>query len=128
MKILSILFVFLCLFGISNLEAKDLVSDEITLSPSNYEKEISKGLVIVDFWAPWCGPCRKMEPVLHSLAKEENIKVAKLNIDTYQSFTLQQQNVKSIPTIKIYKDGKEVERIVGVFSKEELLQILKPYM
>ena len=128
-RILPMLFVISCFLSSTTLEAEDLVSKkEITLSPSNYAKEISTGLVIVDFWAPWCGPCRKMEPVLESLAEDINVKIGKLNIDTYQDFSLRQQNVRSIPTMKIYKDGKEVERLVGVFAKDELLKVLKPYL
>lgn len=127
-RVFNILFVSVCFINGSMLEAKDLVSkEEVILSPSNYDKEISSGLIIVDFWAPWCGPCRKMEPVLKSLASEK-IKIAKLNIDTYQNFTVRQQGVSSIPTMKIYKDGKQVERLVGVFTKDELLEVLKPYM
>lgn len=99
----------------------------ITLSSTNYDQEISKGVVLVDYWAPWCGPCRKLEPVLMDVVNETGIKLGKLNVDNYEAF-VSKKNIKTIPTLILYKDGKEVQRLVGLYSKEELLSVVKPYL
>ncbi len=89
----------------------------ITLSAKAYEKETSKGVVLVDYWATWCGPCKKMEPILKEIATETTVKVAKLNVDDYKTFVATQK-VGIIPTMIIYKDGVEVERLTGTYTKE----------
>lgn len=99
----------------------------VTLSAKGYEKEIATGVVLVDYWAVWCGPCRKMEPILKDIAAETSVKVAKLNVDDYRAFA-RRQKVKILPTMIIYKDGKEVERLVGAYTKAELLKVLSAYM
>ena len=98
----------------------------ITLTAKSYEQEVSKGLVLVDYWAVWCGPCRKMEPVLKQIAAETEVKVGKLNVDDYKAF-VRTKNVPTIPTMIIYKEGKEVQRLVGVYTKEEILKVLDNY-
>lgn len=105
----------------------DESSKIITLSTSIYQDEIKTGLVLVDYWATWCGPCKKMEPVLEEISKVQGVKVAKLNVDNYKSFTAS-QNIRSIPTMILYKNGKEVQRLVGVYTKSELLEILNSYL
>lgn len=99
----------------------------VKVTASNYNQEIAEGIVIVDYWAPWCGPCRKLEPILRSLAAEKNIKIGKLNVDENKSFTTAKK-ISTIPTMLIYKNGKEVEHLTGLYTKEELTKILDKYL
>lgn len=99
----------------------------VKVTATNYNQEIAEGIVIVDYWAPWCGPCRKLEPILKSLAAEKNIKIGKLNVDENKSFTTAKK-ISTIPTMLIYKNGKEVEHLTGLYTKEELTEILDKYL
>jgi thioredoxin 1 len=93
------------------------------LNDSNFEAEISsKALVVVDFWAPWCGPCRALGPIIEQVADEvgPGISVAKVNIDE-SSELAGRFEVQSIPTIIFFKNGTEVRRSVGVSTKADIL-------
>ncbi len=99
----------------------------LQLSSDNFEQEVlnSDKLVLVDFWAAWCGPCQVLSPVIKELAGEvEKAKIAKLNVDENQEIAKKYQ-VQSIPTIILFKDGEPVERLIGVRSKEEYKQVIE---
>jgi len=95
----------------------------LTLDEKSFKSEVTegKGLAIVDFWAPWCGPCQIMGPILEEFEKEAEgkVKVGKINVDEVGAVA-QQFGVMSIPTLIIFKDGKNVKQLVGVQPKESL--------
>jgi len=91
------------------------------LNDGNFNSEISKGRVLVDFWAPWCGPCRMQTPILERLASSGDIsaKIMKLNTDEAPSVA-QSLGIQAIPTLILFQDGVEVDRMVGVQTEDSL--------
>jgi thioredoxin 1 len=107
-----------------------LVADHknvITLTDKNFQQQTKNRVVLVDFWASWCAPCRMMAPVLNDVAANlsGNSHVGKVNIEEYQSLA-QRFKVRSIPTLILFKNGIEVNRFVGIKTKEFLLKQLNP--
>lgn len=101
---------------------------ELILTDENFEQEVikSKVPVLVDFWAPWCGPCKMQTPILEDLAKDyegKKIKIAKLNVDQAQKSASKFQ-IMSIPTLMIFKRGKPIEQMAGVQDKKTLTEKL----
>ena len=95
----------------------------IEVSDSNFEETVLKADLpaMVDFWAPWCGPCRMVAPIVEELAEEYGSKmsVAKLNVDV-NPVTASKYGIRSIPTLLVFKQGKPIRQIVGLKSKAEL--------
>ncbi len=95
------------------------------LSESNFESAVAQGVTLVDFFATWCGPCKMLSPIVEEIAGEaDGFKVYKVDIDECEDLAMD-FSIMSVPTVMIFKDGDEADRIIGVRSKEELLSAVK---
>ncbi len=101
------------------------------VSDSSFEKDVlgSSKPVLVDFWAQWCTPCRMLAPTVEAVAEQfkETANVVKLNVDDNPS-TAQRYGIKGIPTLILFREGKEVERVVGATSKESITRMIDKYV
>lgn len=99
----------------------------IKLNKENFNKEVkeSSKLVLIDFYADWCGPCKMMSPIIDEIANEvdDRVKICKLNVDESQNIAIE-YNVMSIPTLIIFKNGVMINNIVGLRQKQEILNII----
>lgn len=98
----------------------------IVITQENFAQEVSQATeaVLVDFWADWCGPCRMLAPVLEELAQERaDIKIGKVNVDEQEALA-EKFGIRSIPTVVLFRNGKEVNRSVGLVEKQKLLALL----
>jgi len=107
------------------------MSKTIHVEQTNFDEQVlqSKQPVLVDFYADWCGPCKAVSPVMDELASELDgqLKVAKLDADANIEL-MQQFGVFSIPTLILFQNGQEVDRIVGALPKPKLLQMIQPHL
>ena len=119
-------FVAYVYFTFRKMKNAPMVADSAkikVLTDKNFNQQIKKGVMLVDFWAAWCGPCKMMAPILNDLSEEldGNNSIGKLNVEQYQSVSATYQ-VRGIPTMILFKDGKEINRFVGIKTKTFLLR------
>jgi len=102
-----------------------MVDDVIFLNEENFRESIKEGVVLVDFFAEWCGPCKMLGPILEDVAKQTKGKaqVAKLDIDKAQQIT-SDFGVTSVPTLILFKNGEEVDRVVGLKDADSLATLI----
>ncbi|HLR67141.1 thioredoxin [Virgibacillus alimentarius] len=98
------------------------------VTDQNFSQEIAEGLVLADFWAPWCGPCKMIAPVLEEIDGEmsEKVKIVKLDVDENQE-TAGKYGVMSIPTLLLFKDGSVVDQVIGFQPKEALVDLINKH-
>jgi thioredoxin 1 len=118
-------------FGGKKVNKKEEIMGALHLNEKNFDQEVLKSNlpVLVDFWAPWCGPCRAIAPIIEELSTElqGKMKVAKVDVDEAQDLAAQFE-VSSIPTLLIFKNGKVVEEMLGAMPKSQLLAKIQPHL
>jgi len=124
--ILIAIFLIMVFRAKASMKNIPLVNDHekiLTLTDKNFQNQTKNKVVLVDFWAAWCGPCRMMAPVLNEIAGELNGKsfVGKVNVEQYQSLA-KKFKIRGIPTMVLFRNGTELKRFVGVKSKEYLIK------
>jgi thioredoxin 1 len=105
------------------------MANEYTFTDDNFLETVGQGVSLVDYWAPWCAPCRMQGPIIEKLADQFDgqARIGKMNVDENNQ-TPASLGIKAIPTMILFKDGREVERFMGLRKEEELSQALTKYL
>jgi thioredoxin 1 len=119
-----VVFIGVLVYNYKKMQNTPVVPDHMNilkLSKKNFKQQVSKGVVLVDFWAAWCAPCKMMVPVLNELVEDQSCtaKIAKVNVEHEQGLA-KKFSVRNIPTLIVLKDGKEVKRFAGFKTKKFL--------
>jgi len=124
--VLYFIYSFRKMRNIPEVQKSDKIKD---LTDKNFQHQVKNNIALVDFWASWCIPCKMMAPVLNELADEVpgNVQVCKVNVEQYQSLAAL-FGIKGIPTMLLLRNGKEIDRFVGVKSKEFLLSRIRNHL
>jgi len=107
---------------------EELIMAILDVTDKDFAEETSEGLVLADFWAPWCGPCKMIAPVLEEIDAEmsDTVQIVKLDVDENQE-TAGKFGVMSIPTLLLFKDGNVVDQVVGFQPKEALVELINKH-
>ncbi len=121
-------FITYSYYKMKNTEAVADSKKIIALGNKNFKNVVRSGIVLVDFWAPWCNPCKMVAPILNDIAEtEQNITIGKVNVDQQQPLA-KKFKVRNIPTLVVFKDGVEVHRFVGVKTKRQIMKEVSTFM
>ena len=131
MKTFKILLAAILLFTVSLFSSES--KNTIKITADNFSKQVleasSEKAVIVDFWAPWCGPCRRLGPILETMAKKynEKITIAKVNVDNNRNIAMKYK-ISSIPAVMVFKNGKVVDSFTGSIPQKDVERFLNKHM
>jgi thioredoxin 1 len=119
----GITYLFFTARRLKNMPDAPESSKLITLNPTNFQNQTKSGIVLIDFWASWCMPCKMMSPILNEVADEigDKAKICKVNVEEHQQLS-SKFSVRNIPTLILLKNGKEIDRFVGVKTKDFLFK------
>jgi len=104
------------------------MSKVVHLDVDSFKSEVLEGtgVVLVDFWASWCGPCKMLGPILDELSEEVTVKIAKVNVDDYPNIAAD-YGIRSIPTMIVFKDGEKTDQLIGLMQKGAIKEKLEQY-